>query len=137
MPADGNDEQGTAVELSSLQSSGRRCPWYRDVVELAARPLPPYERSVGMALVFAGSHAWQLAADVRDAGRRALTLLPPGAEPESLRWPPVHRWIGDCGDLDSTRVVQLARVLVGAGAMRVHLMAKGVDGGHVNVRAVD
>jgi hypothetical protein len=90
-----------------------------------------------MALVFAGSQAWQLAADVRNAGRRAVTLLPPGADPGSLRWPLVHRWIGDCGDLDSAHVVQLARVLVGSGAMRVHLVAKSVEGGHVNVRVAN
>ena len=85
---------------------------------------------------FAGSQAWQLAEPARIAGQRAVTLLPPGAEPEAIRWPPVRCWIGDCGDLDAGRVVRLAQVLVGAGALRLHLLAKNVDGGLVNVRVM-
>jgi hypothetical protein len=123
-----------AVQLSPLRSRGRRCPWYRDALDLAARPRAPYDRWTGTAMVFAGSQAWQLAEHARTAGQRAVTLLPPGAEPEAMRWPPVLCWIGDCGDLDAGRVVRLAQVLVGAGALRLHLLAKNIEGGLVNVK---
>lgn len=122
------------IELSALRSRGRRCPWYRDVIDLVERPRSPYDAWVGTALLFAGSAAWQLAEPARTNGRRAVTLLPPGADPEAMRWPPVRCWIGDCGDLDAGRVVRLAQVLAGAGALQVHLISKRVEGGGVNLK---
>lgn len=124
------------IELSPLKSRGRRCPWYRDVLDLAAAPRAPYQAWRGTALVFAGTEAWALAEAARTNARRAVTLLPPGADPSSMRWPSVQSWVGDCGDLDSGNVVRLAQVLAGSGAMRVTLLSKNIEGGIVNLSVV-
>lgn len=103
-----------------MQPDRRRCPWYTDVCRLAAGPAPPYDRWQGSALIFAGPGAWQAAAPARNAGRRAVTVLPPDESPAAIRWPPVANWIGDA-DLEGAEAVALARELIAAGAQLVIL----------------
>ena len=124
----------TAPELSALRSRGRRCPWYRDVIDLAAAPRSPYDGHVGICLIFAGSNAWEMAKPGRDNAKRAITVLPPGADPREMRWPPVATWMGDTGDLDAQTVVTLGRVLIGAGALYVSLRSKTVAGRGLTMR---
>jgi hypothetical protein len=105
----------------------RRCPWFFDVVRLAARPREPYSAWQGAAVIFAGGDAWARARAVHDRGCRAVTCLP-NEDPASLLWPAVRYWIGDAGDLEAERVIELARALVRDGAEVVILVAKNVAG---------
>lgn len=96
----------------------RRCPWFAEVVERAARP----GAWRATAIVHAGNGAWQRAAETRKNGRRACTCLPPGIHPSSVVWPPVANWIGDAGDLGTTEAIELARCLIDAGAKFVQMI---------------
>lgn len=118
--ADGN---AAAVQTSSRL---RRCPWHADVIRLAAEPIAPYSAWRDCALIFAGSGAWSRAEPTRDTGRRACTLLPPGTDPAAVQWPPVRSWVGDCGDLPTTRAVELARCLIDAGADLVQMIGEHI-----------
>ena len=112
-----------AVQTSSRL---RRCPWHADVIRLAAEPIAPYSAWRDCALIFAGSGAWSRAEATRDAGRRACTVLPPGTDPAAVQWPPVRSWVGDCGDLPTTRAVELARCLIDAGADLVQMIGENL-----------
>lgn len=118
--ANGN---AAAVQTSSRL---RRCPWHADVIGLAAEPIAPYSAWRDCALIFAGSGAWSRAEATRDAGRRACTVLPPGADPAAVRWPSIACWIGDTGDLPTADVIALARCLIDCGADRVHLIGEHI-----------
>lgn len=107
----------------------RRAPWHGDVLRLAAEPIGPYSQWRDTALIFAGSDAWAAAAPTRNSGRRACTLLPPGADPKSIEWPKVQNWLGDAGDLPAGDVIALARALIEGGATRVTLVAASIPEG--------
>jgi hypothetical protein len=53
----------------------------------------------------------------------------PNEDPASLLWPAVRYWIGDAGDLEAERVIELARSLVAAGAEVVILVARSLAEG--------
>jgi hypothetical protein len=96
------------------------------VIRLAAEPIAPYSAWRDCALIFAGSGAWSRAEATRDAGRRACTVLPPDTDPAAVQWPPVRSWVGDCGDLPTTRAVELARCLIDAGADLVQMIGEHI-----------
>jgi hypothetical protein len=95
-------------------------------LRLAAKPVGPYSQWRDTALVFAGTGAWELARPIREAGRRAVTVLPHGESPSAIAWPRVRFWLGRCDDLEPGLVVGLARALIGAGAERVTLLGQNV-----------
>lgn len=108
---------------SATQPSRRpkRCPWFADVIH----------RSAGRAwhataFVHAGTGAWERANDSRSNCIRACTLLPPGTDPASIRWPSVRFWIGDTGDLPTADAIELARVLIDAGAELVQMVGRNL-----------
>lgn len=107
----------------------RRCPWFADVQRLAAAPIGPYSGWRDTALIFAGRTAWERAEPIRNAGRRAVTVCPPGTDPKSIEWPKVQHWLGDAGDLPAGDVIALARALIEAGATRVTLVAASIPEG--------
>lgn len=112
------------VNAAAVQTSSRprRCPWFAEVVERAARPGPWHST----AIVHAGSGAWERARETHDIGRRACTVLPPGTDPAAIAWPPVRCWIGDTGDLPTAAALELARCLIDCGADRVHLIGEHI-----------
>lgn len=112
-----------AVQTSSRL---RRCPWHADVIRLAAEPIAPYSAWRDCALIFAGSNAWNRASEARKAGRRAVTVCPPGMDPAAIQWPAVRFWIGDTGDLPTADAIALARCLIDCGADRVHLIGEHI-----------
>jgi len=93
---------------------------------LAADPIAPYDRWAGIALIFAGSGAWDAAKPARESGKRAVTALPPGDDPARIIWPRVQNWIGDCGDLDTPTSIELARCLIDSGADLVRLVGQNI-----------
>lgn len=99
-------------------SSPRRCPWFAEVIERAARPGAWH----ATAIVYAGATAWERAQESHEAGRRACTLLVPGVPPATVRWPSVANWIGDTGDLPTAQSIELARCLIDSGAELVQLV---------------
>lgn len=121
----GSAKQQMTGQVAS-HSTPRRCPWHADVIRLAAEPIAPYSAWRDRALIFAGSGAWSRAEATRDAGRRACTVLPPGTDPTSVRWPSIASWIGDTGDLPTADVIALARCLIDCGADRVHLIGEHI-----------
>jgi hypothetical protein len=94
------------------------------VVRLIADPVPPYHGWHDTALIFAGSDAWAAAKPTRDAGRRAVTLCPPEAHPSAIKWPSVAYWLGDVGDIDLNSAIDLGRLLIDHGAIRVTLVGE-------------
>ena len=117
-----SDGNASVAQKSSL----RRCPWFADVLRLAADPIAPYDRWKNTALIFAGAHAWDASKPTRESGRRAVTLLPPGADPACVTWPRVQTWFGDAGDLDAPTAIELARCLIDAGADLVRMIGSNV-----------
>lgn len=113
--------------MSSVHTSSiTRCPWYDDVIRLSSGPLPPFEAWRDTALLFAGSHAWRWADRHRIRGGRAVTVLPPGASPNAIRWPVIADWVGQAGDLTAIEVIDLVRALIESGARRVQLVASSL-----------
>lgn len=110
-------------------SRPRRCPWFAEVVRLAADPVPPYDGWRGVAILYAGSGSWERAAETRQAGRRACTVCPPDAQPSAIVWPPVWQWLVDAGDLEAGEAIELARTLVDHGAELVVLLGDRLRGG--------
>lgn len=121
-------EQPPQCSRPDVQTSSRprRCPWFADVLRLAAAPLPPYDQWRDCALIYAGSGAWTAAAPNRTHGKRACTLLPPGTDPAAVIWPRVSDWIGDAGDLRTEAALELARCLIDCGAVRVQLVGQNI-----------
>lgn len=101
-------------------SRPRRCPWHANVIERAAR-LGAWHAT---AILHAGTGAWDRARPTHDAGRRAVTVLPASADPALIRWPSIRCWLGDCGDLPTAEVLELARCLIDAGAEAVHMVGE-------------
>lgn len=104
----------------------RRCPWHADLVRLAASPVQPYQAWRDCAVLFAGTHAWEAAAPTRERGARAVTVLPPGADPHSIMWPPVRWWVCDVGDVATDQALELARCLIDAGAQSVQAIGRNL-----------
>lgn len=100
----------------------RRCPWFAEAIERAARPGAWH----ATAIVHAGAGAWNRAAATHQAGRRACTVLPLGTDPAAIRWPPVRFWIADAGDLPTADAIELARLLIDAGAVLVQMVGAHV-----------
>lgn len=119
-------EQPPQCSRPDVQTSSRprRCPWFADVLRLSANPAPERSAWRWTAVIFAGSRAWDAAAPIRAAGRRACTLLPPGTDPAAVIWPRVSDWIGDAGDLPTEQALELARCLIDSGAARVQLIGQ-------------
>lgn len=113
----------------------RRCPWYADVVRLAADPVPPYHGWRGVAILYAGSGSWDRAAETREAARRACTVLPPGADPAAIVWPAVRQWIADVADLEPGTAIELGRCLIDRGAEMIVISGERISGGMVLRRA--
>jgi hypothetical protein len=113
----------------------RRCPWFADVQRLAAEPARCYSACRGQAILCAGSQAWETAAPIREAGRRAVTVLPPGTDPAALTWPSVPRWIVASGDLEAGAALELGRLLIDAGAELIVISGERISGGMVLRRA--
>lgn len=109
------EDSPSAVWTSTTR---RRCPWFAEVVERAARP----GAWRATAIVHAGSGAWQRAREIREGGRRACTCLVPGVDPTAVVWPSVSNWIGDAGDLGALDAVELARCLIDAGVSLVQMV---------------
>lgn len=103
-------------------SNPRRCPWFTDAIERAARPGAWHDTAV----IHAGSGAWDRARETHDTGHRACTLLTPDTDPAAVRWPSIPNWIGDAGDLPTTTAIELARCLIDAGAELVQMVGAHV-----------
>jgi hypothetical protein len=91
-----------------------------------ADPVPPYDAWRNTALIFAGSDAWNAAKPTRDAGRRAVTLCPPDTHPSAIQWPSVAYWLGDVGDMDLNSAIDLGRLLIDHGAIRVTFVGREI-----------
>jgi hypothetical protein len=63
-----------------------------------------------------------------------VTVCPPGADPSAIQWPAVRHWVGDAGDLEAERVIELARRLIEAGAESVVLVARNLAEGALLAR---
>lgn len=118
---------GTSQAHSSrpdVQPSTRpiRCPWFAEVVERAARP----GGWNSTAIIHAGIGAWTRATATHQAGRRACTVLPLGADPAAIRWPSVRFWVADAGDLASADAIELARLLIDSGAELVQMVGRNL-----------
>jgi hypothetical protein len=48
-------------------------------------------------------------------------MLPPGAKPETFRWPPLAGLVADVTGLDGSRVMALAHALVSSGVTLSYL----------------
>lgn len=107
----------------------RRCPWFADVVRLAAEPARSYSAWRGTAILCAGSNAWDDAAPIREAGRRAVTVLPPGTDPAAVIWPAVPRWHVAAGDLEAGDAIKLGRLLIDYGAKLVVISGERISCG--------
>lgn len=107
----------------------RRCPWYQDVLRLAAEPARCYSAWRGVAILHAGTGAWERAAPIREACRRAVTVMPADALANRIVWPPVRQWIADCGDLEVPDALELARCLIDCGAELVVMRGDRVPRG--------
>lgn len=117
-----------AVQTSSRP---RRCPWHAEVIERASRPGPWH----ATAIVHAGTGAWERARETHAAGRRAVTVCPPGTDPAAVCWPCVPNWIGDAADLPTEVALELARVLIDAGAELVQMVGERIKPSLVMRRA--
>jgi len=110
---------GANGNASAFQTSTppRRCPWYDDVIRRSAG-----KAWHATAFLHAGTGAWERATASREHCIRACTLLPPGTDPATVRWPSIRYWIGDTGDLPTTIAIELARCLIDAGSELVQLV---------------
>lgn len=127
--APGNVRQHSSRPSVQTSTRPRRCPWFADVQRLAAEPARCYSAWRGVAILHAGSGAWERAAETRDAGRRACTVLPPGADPAAIVWPAVRQWIADVADLEPGAAIELGRCLIDHGAAFVVMAGDRLRGG--------
>lgn len=79
-----------------------------------------------MAKVYAGTGAWARALDAKQTCSRACTVLPPGTSPSNVKWPPIHVWASEAGDLPTDEAIELARCLIDAGAERVYMWGDNI-----------
>lgn len=107
---------------AATSTNSRRCPWFNEVIERAARPGAWHAH----AIIHCGSGAWDRARDTHDVGRRACTLLPPESDPAAVRWPAIKNWVGNAGDLPTASAIELARVLIDAGAELVQMVGDNI-----------
>lgn len=121
----GSAKQQMTGQVGS-HSTPRRCPWHAEVIRLAAEPIAAYSAWRDCALIFAGSGAWNRASEARKAGRRAVTVCPPGMDPAAIQWPAVRFWIGDTGDLPTADAIALARCLIDHGAELVQVVGERI-----------
>lgn len=109
-----------------------------------SHPMAPFGREVAAALaagrspnvrLYACSDAWRLARMHRHVhGEGTVLVLPPDADPEAVRWPPIRHIVANVTGLPGPRLHALARALVRDGMERGYLL----DGYHPerNLRVV-